>query len=58
MNQYPDLAAIVVASRAAQGFGPKVENPVVLRRIATILELRDPAARPQSGQPKPGRADA
>lgn len=41
----PDIAAIVTASRAAQGLPPTVVDPLVLRRLATILELREPDGR-------------
>ena len=46
-----DIAAVVAASRAAQGLPPFVTDPVVLRRLATILELRHPDACAQIGRP-------
>jgi hypothetical protein len=40
-EQIRDAAARLVAERVAQGFPPKVTDPVVLARIAAILTSTD-----------------
>lgn len=47
----PDIAAVVAASRAAQGLPPVVTDPLVLRRLSVLLELRRPDAGAQTGRP-------
>jgi hypothetical protein len=46
----PDIAAVVAASRRAQGLPPVVTDPIVLRKLGTILELRQPATRDAQAQ--------
>lgn len=50
-EQIREAAARLVAERAAQGFPPKVTDPVVLTRIAAILRSADTSrARSQPGR--------
>jgi hypothetical protein len=49
-EQIREAVARLVAERVAQGFPPKVTDPVVLARIAAILRSTDtPRARTQPG---------
>jgi hypothetical protein len=52
-EQIREAAAGLVAERVAQGFPPKVTDPVVLARIAAILRSTDtqrPRTQPDSQQ--------
>jgi hypothetical protein len=51
-----DIAAVVAASRAVQGLPPVVTDPVVLRRLSVLLELRRPEA--SAARAKSPRSDA
>ena len=59
----PDTALFVTESRLAQGFPPRVEDPIILTRVATLLvaagqdtgntrpaeQPRNPRSHPETG---------
>ena len=47
-EQIREAAARLVLERVAQGFPPKVTDPVVLARIAAILRITDTETRTQT----------
>ncbi len=42
----------VVRSRAEQGLPPRVTDPVILQRLATLLEVRPPIGAPVRARPR------